>query len=189
MNREKRNSGFISIGKEIFIKGSDVQQVLDYESKEARRRTRFAIEQKMFYNCVARTCKRLSVIITNDGRVFGTGFLPKTIIERLAQVGFHFLKVGSGLFLSVNQIDSFYGFNGVVATQLRKARLETANISLVRKTKQRKTTILLKTGECVSVACTPEKIVEAIGDGLAKADRSQDTHDIEISKLNSKWTS
>lgn len=166
----KKKSGYISIGKEAYIRGNDIKFVLDSNCKEAKRSVQFATKDQKFYNFVARSSKRLTTIVMLDGRVYVSGFLPKKIIERLQEQGLHFIKVGSGLFLSVNQIDSFYGFNGTIATQLRRNRRDGTNISLVRSTKQRKTTILLKNGECVSVVCTPAKIVEAIGNGLAQAE-------------------
>lgn len=160
---------FISIGMNSFIPINGIKYILDSEARiskriidEVKASENYETGRKIF-NCVPRASKRLTIILMNNNDIYYSRLRPNTIAERATLTGLELIKVGTGLYLSVYNIKGVFGFETTVATNVRGESEETKianNISLVRKTKKRKSTIVLKDGTSVSVALTPRKLLE-----------------------------
>lgn len=159
---------FFSIGMNCFIPSQDVKFIIDSTAKVSKKiidETTQAQESEntmKIYNMVPRASKRLSLILMNNGDLYYSRLRPDTLANKYLITGQHLIKVGTGLYISVDNIKGVIGYETTVATNVRNKADETklANLSLVRKTKKRKSTLLLKDGSVVSVALTPRKLLE-----------------------------
>lgn len=162
MAKENNAKEFFLLGKGTYIRCENVKYILDSESKAAGQMLDKArATGTRIVNLVGQKDKRLTVVTTFDGTLYLSGFKPSTIADRLEKAGVKTIRVDTGTYLPRINILEVYSFDGTVATKLRKTCDPDSNVSLVRRTRKRKTTLRLKNGELVSVVCTPSKVAES----------------------------
>lgn len=153
---------FISIGKSIFIPANRVKILIDAKADIAKAYIKSAKMADKVLNVVPKNEMRVSLVVMDDDYTYLTRYRSDTISDRLRGVGLYTLKVAPGIYIPVDNIKGIYGFSTTLATKCRKDHKDDTNISLVRGTKRRKSTLVLKTGEFLNVAYPPETLMASI---------------------------
>ena len=153
---------FISIGKTIFVPTSSVKMLIDAKADVSKAYIKSAKLADKILNVVPKNEMRVSLVLMDDDALYLTRYRADTISDRMRAVGCFTLKIAPGIYIPVDNIKGVYGFSTTLATKLRKSHKDDTNISLVRGTKRRKSTIVLKTGEFLNVAYPPEVLMASI---------------------------
>lgn len=156
---------FINIGNDTYIKTADIKAVLDSNSKTGKKIKNKSEASDCFENIVSRRSIRRSFIWMNDNTVYASSFTPENINERLLEAGKKMIKVDEGLFLSFDHIDVFSSFDSSLATKIRNVTRRTSDdFNFIRQAIKKNVTIVLKTGETISVSLDVIELLEKISE-------------------------
>lgn len=156
---------FINIGNDTYIKTEDIKAVLDSNSKTGKKIKSKSEANNKFFNIVSKRSIRRSFIWMNDNTVYATSFSPENINERLVEVGKRMINVDQGLFLSFDHIDVFSSFDSGLATKIRNVTRRTSDdFNFIRHAIKKNVTIVLKTGETISVSLDVIELMEKISE-------------------------
>lgn len=154
---------FINIGKDTYIRSSKVKAVIDANSKSAKKIKEKSEASDKFHNIVPRKSLKRSLIWMEDNTVYATFFSPETIVERLQENGKKLINVDQGMFISFDYIDVFSSFDSNLATKVRNlARKTSDDFNFIRQAIKKKVTIVLTTGETISVSLDAIELLNEI---------------------------
>lgn len=178
---KRRIKKFFSIGRDSYIPCDEVKAILSGDAHVAKKIIKNAKEKNVLYNVVPKNNKRLSIIWMFDDTVYLTGYKAQTLAKRAIETGTVFIKVGPELYLPVDHIKGIFPFGSTLATRVRTEKEEiNSNTSFVRKSQRRKTSIFLADGEVISVAYSPNRVMERIGNA------ENSLYDTEVEVIDSK---
>jgi regulator of extracellular matrix RemA (YlzA/DUF370 family) len=174
MEKDLDTMKFFVAGQGAYLPSTQVKAILDYEANVTKNIFRRAEASNLVNDVCSGHQKRRALIWMDNNTYILTDVAVDTINRRVNDVGTRTIAIGRGFYIPVDHISGVFDFNSNCAAKLRK-RSETMQdqFSFVRIPKQvknsdkktsnsvraRKTTILLKSGENISVVYSPETII------------------------------
>lgn len=156
---------FVNIGKDTYIRTSKVKAVLDSNSKTAKKLKEKSEASEKFHNIIPRRSTKRSLIWMEDNTVYTSCFSPETIVERLQENGKKVINVDQGMYISFDYIDVFSSFDSNLATKVRNlARKTSDDFNFIRQAIKKKVTIVLTTGETISVSLDAIELLNKISE-------------------------
>lgn len=153
---------FIAIGKGAFVPSNFVKLLIDAEAKAADKLTSDAREAGLIRSTVTKGQKRVSIVVMKDNLTYLISYRADTIAERLEEKGVCTIKVAPGIYVPADNINGIYEYGSTLATKLRTGQNAAPNVSLVRKTTKRRSSLLLDTGEILNISPTPDLVVRKL---------------------------
>ncbi len=164
--RKMKNVFFVASPNSV-VPATKVKILIDYETSVAKKILSCQPQENI--RCLNGSNQKRRTVIWMDYNIFYvTSVNIETIYNRIVECGVELVNVGRGYYVSVDHIDCVLGFNTSLAARVRKeTEMQNTKFSFVRKTKKRNSTILLNTGESISVSNDPENLLKKLHKGVS----------------------